>query len=200
MKVFAIVVTAVAIVLLAVIVKASWETGHQVGFKAGETEAEYNYTFQLQLQAQEYEAKLADQKATTESVKEALRLSLSREHEASLENEALALELGYTRTEIDIMARTGGKKPFRTWSEFYNWLEANPVSEREYIPEVYVCTDFVYDTIFDAEADGYFMGASRISNEQHQNAFTLIGRHIVEFNPQNDGIVSTEGTVYRSYK
>lgn len=195
MKVFAVVMAAVAIVLLAIIFKASWETGYQIGFKAGLMEAETYYTQASQLQAQEYEAKLAEQKATTESIRTALHESITREYYTSEEARELSEDLEAITLDLEQSRTFGGLVQFDSKLELHQWLQNNPVSTRPYVDGSYVCSNYALDLCIDAWNDGYLMGLSRISDQRHQRAFTIIGKTIYEIEAITDGVREV-GSVY----
>jgi len=77
-------------------------------------------------------------------------------------------------------------KPWQSKRELKDWLEANDVSEREYITTVYDCDDFAYDLFRDALADGRLIGIMR--ENKHQFNFAEVENTIYSIEPQTDRI------------
>lgn len=107
----------------------------------------------------------------------------------------LQAEVDILSTELKEAKKYGGLIEFSSREELMEWLYQNPVSDREYRIPSYVCSDFARDLVLDAISAGYLMGLSRISDEHHQKAFTIIGKDIYEIEAINDG-VSLVGTIY----
>jgi len=104
------------------------------------------------------------------------------------ENIGLSAEVRQLQSQVDQMKRYSGLREFGSFEELATWLYENPVSTRPRIPGEYVCSNFARDLVLDAISQGKLMGLSRIANERHQKAFTIIGKDIYEIEAENDGI------------
>jgi len=104
------------------------------------------------------------------------------------ENIGLSGQIERLGHQVDQMKRYNGLREFGSFEELAAWLYENPVSTRPRIPGEYVCSDFARDLVLDAISQGWLMGLSRIANERHQKAFTIIGKDIYEIEAETDGI------------
>ena len=133
------------------------------------------------------DAILAAQKEKADLLVVLMRMA-AENYQLRNEKAGLSAEIRQLQSQVDQMKRYSGLREFGSFEELATWLYENPVSTRPRIPGEYVCSDFALDLVLDAISQGRLMGLSRIANERHQKAFTIIGKDIYEIEAENDGI------------
>ena len=125
-----------------------------------------------------------------DTYEEQLRELRSRNDEQVYEIDSQAqqiLELDALLAEAQIF-KMQGYREFKTLPELRKWLENDPISEREYIKNIYDCDDFAIDLAKAGIADNYWIGI--LIDGNHAMNFMFIKNHIWLIEPQTDEISS----------
>lgn len=136
----------------------------------------------------EYYSAQPETKWFSDSLQVALNSTLQENYSLLRHIDNVELDLTNAESKLAQANRYGGLIEFESVQALMDWLKDNKVSQRKYVPVVYDCDDFVRELVLDALREGKLMGLSRISDERHQKAWTIIGNDIYEIEATNDGV------------
>ncbi|MCW3134473.1 MAG: hypothetical protein N2V78_09125 [Methanophagales archaeon] len=101
---------------------------------------------------------LMETENTLEDTEFALEMAQDELSHVKDELETTVEALSNTQEELDVeksKMRVEDLREFSSVNELIAWLEKDPVSERNYIKDVYDCEDFAMDLVRNARNDGY---------------------------------------------